>query len=240
MKKLAVLLVLLLIAAVGLSAAEKIVEVHLVDGQIITGKIIEKQTYPDERIKIQTEDGTVYVVKMEDVDKIVEPTAESAVVAVEIEADPPLTNSYFFINLLGFLQWGPSLGLGFSLAEDLYIAPHLRLDGLGALNWIIFPEDTYLYTPAIGVSFLHYMDISPLNINRLYYGGGLEVEAGGETPFDETVVNIFGNIGYRWRKAGQKRFMNVGAHLGASYDTWWEELMLFAMAELSFGWDLGK
>jgi hypothetical protein len=33
--------------------------------------------------------------------------------------------------------------------------------------------------------------------------------------------------------------MNVGAHLGASYDFWWEELMIFAMAELSFGWRLG-
>jgi len=34
--------------------------------------------------------------------------------------------------------------------------------------------------------------------------------------------------------------MNVGARLGASYDFWWEELMIFAMAELSFGWGLGR
>ena len=84
------------------------------------------------------------------------------------------------------------------------------------------------------------MDISPFNINRLYYGGGLDVEAGGEVPFEEMGITIFGNIGYRWRTAGRIRFMNVGAHLGANYDIYWEELMVFAMAELSFGWDLGN
>jgi len=31
----------------------------------------------------------------------------------------------------------------------------------------------------------------------------------------------------------------LGAHLGVSYDFWWDEVMIFAMAELSFGWDLG-
>ena len=67
----------------------------------------------------------------------------------------------------------------------------------------------------------------------------MEIEAGGEISFDETIANIFGNVGYRWRTVDKKRFMNVGAHLGASYDFWWEELMIFAVAELSFGRNLG-
>ena len=62
MKRFVVLLILLVLAAVFV-AAETISEVHLVDGQIITGTIIEKQTYPEEAIKIQAEDGTVYVVR---------------------------------------------------------------------------------------------------------------------------------------------------------------------------------
>jgi len=218
-------------------AQDTVQVVHLIDGQIIEGMIIEKQTYPDEKIKIEAEDGTIYIVKMEDVEKIVESASASWPAASE--ADPPLSSMYFNINLLGFLQWGPYFSVGFRVAEDLYVAPHLPLDGLGALNWILFPGDTYLWTPAVGVTVLHYLDISAANANRLYYGGGLEIEAGGEIPFDETAANIFGNAGYRWRTAGLKRFMNVGAHLGASYDFWWEELMLFAMAELSFSWDLG-
>jgi hypothetical protein len=240
MKTTWVALLLLILTAAAVAAQETVDVVYLVDGQIIEGKIIEKETYPEERIKIEAADGKIYVVKMKDVEKIVEKSAESSTVVVEVGEDPPLTSRYINVNLLGFLQWGPSVAYGFRIAEDLYLAPHIRLDGLGALNWILFPGYTYIYTPAFGLTILHFMDISPLNVNRLYYGGGLEIEGGGEIPFDESVVNIFGNVGYRWRKVGQQRFMNVGAHLGASYDIWYEELMLFAMAELSFGWDLGE
>ena len=243
MKKIWVAFVLIILAVGAAAAQETIDVVYLVDGQVIKGKIIEKETYPEERIKIEAEDGKIYVVKMKDVERIaeqtVERTGESAVLeSVEAGEDPPLSPLYFSVNLLGFLQWGPSVAFGFGLAEDLFLVPHLRLDGLGALNWILFPDDTHLYTPALGVTILHFLDISPLNSNRLYYGGGLEIEAGGEVPFEETVANIFGNVGYRWRTVNRKRFMNVGAHLGVSYDFWWEEEMLFAMAELSFGWDL--
>ncbi len=242
MKKALVSLILLVLTVASISAQETVDVVYLIDGQIITGKIIETEKYPEHRIKIQTEDGTVYIVKMADVEKIVEQTAEGSTVTVAVEAgdDPPMPSSYFNVNLLGFLQWGPIVEYGFSVAEDLYLAPHLRLDGLGALNWILYPDDTWIYTPALGLSVLHFWDISPYNPNRLYYGGGLEIEGAGEIPFEQVILNIYGNLGYRWRTVGQKRFFNVGAHLGASYDFWWEEIMIFAMAELSFGWRLGS
>ncbi|MBN2553863.1 MAG: hypothetical protein JXB06_13885 [Spirochaetales bacterium] len=244
MKTIWVALVLLLFSASAMAAQETIDVVYLVDGQVIRGKIVERETYPEERIKIEAEDGTIYVVKMTDVERIAEQTVEraperTAGQSAEAGEDPPLSPRYVSVNLLGFLQWGPSVAFGFAVAEDLFLVPHIRLDGLGALNWIIYPDDTYIYTPAFGLTVLHFMDISQLNANRLYYGGGLEIEAGGEVPFEETVANIFGNVGYRWRTVGRKRFLNVGAHVGASYDFWWEELMIFAMAELSFGWDLG-
>ena len=241
MKKALVALILLVLTVASVSAQETVDVVYLTDGQVITGKIIETEKYPEQRIKIQTEDGTVYIVKMVDVEKIVEQTAEGSTVTVAVKAgdDQPMSRSYINVNLLGFLQWGPIVEYGFSVAEDLYLAPHLRLDGLGALNWILYPDDTWIYTPALGLTVLSFMDISPYNPNRLYYGGGFEIEGAGEIPFDQVILNIYGNLGYRWRTAGQKRFMNVGAHLGASYDFWWEELMIFAMAELSFGWRLG-
>ncbi len=234
-------LILLALTVASVNAQETVDVVYLIDGQIITGKIIETEKYPEHRIKIQTEDGTVYIVKMADVEKIVEQAAESSTVtaAVEEGEDPPMPSSYINVNLLGFLQWGPSVEYGFRVAEDLYLAPHLRLDGLGALNWILFPEDTWIYTPALGLTILNFWDISPYNPNRLYYGGGLEIEGAGEIPFEQVILNIYGNLGYRWRTPGVRRFFNVGAHLGASYDFWWEELMIFAMAELSFGWRLG-
>jgi len=133
------------------------------DGQVITGKIIETEKYPEHRIKIQTEDGTVYIVKMVDVEKIVEQTVESSTgsVAVETGDDQPMSRSYINVNLLGFLQWGPILEYVFSVAEDLYLPPHLRLAGLGALNWILYPDDTWIYTPAPGLTVLSFMDISP-------------------------------------------------------------------------------
>ena len=241
MKKALAVLILLVLVGVSVSAQETVDVVYLTDGQVITGKIIETEKYPENRIKIQTEDGTVYIVKMADVEKIVEQTAEGAAVTVALDTgdDQPMSRSYINVNLLGFLQWGPIVEYGFSVAEDLYLAPHLRLDGLGALNWILFPDDTWIYTPALGLTVLSFMDISPYNPNRLYYGGGFEIEGAGEMPFEQIILNIYGNLGYRWRTVGQKRFMNVGAHLGASYDFWWEELMIFAMAELSFGWRLG-
>ena len=241
MKKALAVLILLVLVGVSVSAQETVDVVYLTDGQVITGKIIETEKYPENRIKIQTEDGTVYIVKMADVEKIVEQTAEGAAVTVALDTgdDQPMSRSYINVNLLGFLQWGPIVEYGFSVAEDLYLAPHLRLDGLGALNWILFPDDTWIYTPALGLTVLSFMDISPYNPNRLYYGGGFEIEGAGEMPFEQIILNIYGNLGYRWRTVGQKRFINVGAHLGASYDFWWEELMIFAMAELSFGWRLG-
>jgi opacity protein-like surface antigen len=241
MKKALALLILLVLVVASVSAQETVDVVYLTDGQVITGKIIEHEKYPENRIKIQTEDGTVYIVKMADVEKIVEQTAEGSAVTVAADTgdDFSMSSSYINVNLLGFLQWGPILEYGFSVAEDLYLAPHLRLDGLGALNWILFPDDTWIYTPALGLTVLSFMDISPYNPNRLYYGGGFEIEGAGEIPFEQVILNIYGNLGYRWRTVGQKRFMNVGAHLGASYDFWWEELMIFAMAELSFGWRLG-
>jgi len=241
MKKALAVLILLVLVVASVSAQETVDVVYLTDGQLTTGKIIETEKYPENRIKIQTEDGTVYIVKMADVEKIVEQTAEGAAVTVALDTgdDQPMSRSYINVNLLGFLQWGPIVEYGFSVAEDLYLAPHLRLDGLGALNWILFPDDTWIYTPALGLTVLSFMDISPYNPNRLYYGGGFEIEGAGEMPFEQIILNIYGNLGYRWRTVGQKRFMNVGAHLGASYDFWWEELMIFAMAELSFGWRLG-
>jgi len=241
MKKALAVLILLVLVVASVSAQETVDVVYLTDGQVITGKIIETEKYPEQRIKIQTEDGTVYIVKMADVVKIVEQTAEGSAVTVAVDTgdDFSMSRSYININLLGFLQWGPIVEYGFSVAEDLYLAPHLRLDGLGALNWILFPDDTWIYTPALGLTVLSFMDISPYNPNRLYYGGGFEIEGAGEIPFEQIILNIYGNLGYRWRTVGQKRFMNVGAHLGASYDFWWEELMIFAMAELSFGWRLG-
>ncbi len=242
MKKALVALILLVLTVASVSAQETVDVVYLTDGQVITGKIIETEKYPEQRIKIQTEDGTVYIVKMVDVEKIVEQTAEGSTVTVAVKAgdDQPMSRSYINVNLLGFLQWGPIVEYGFGVAEDLYLAPHLRLDGLGALNWILYPDDTWIYTPALGLTVLSFMDISPYNPNRLYYGGGFEIEGAGEVPFEQVILNIYGNLGYRWRTVGQKRFMNVGAHLGASYDFWWEELMIFAMAELSFGWRLGS
>lgn len=152
--------------------------------------------------------------------------------------NPPMAGLFLNVNLLGILQFGPTVELGIRLAEDLYLSPHLRLDGLGALNWILFSDYTYLYTPALGLGIQHFPPIDLLSPNRLYYGGGLEIEGAGEIPFEEPIVNVYANAGYRWRWPARRRFMNAGLHLGISYDIEWEELMPFGMAELSFGWDL--
>ncbi len=75
MKKALAALILLVLTVASISAQETVDVVYLIDGQVITGKIIETEKYPEHRIKIQTEDGTVYIVKMADVEKIVEQTA---------------------------------------------------------------------------------------------------------------------------------------------------------------------
>ena len=120
MKKGLVILILLVLTIASVSAQETVDVVYLTDGQIITGKIIETEKYPEHRIKIQTEDGTVYIVKMEDVEKIVEETTQGSTVTVEVVTgdDQPMSRSYFNINLLGFLQWGPIVEYGFSVTTS--------------------------------------------------------------------------------------------------------------------------
>ena len=136
MKKALAVLILLVLVGVSVSAQETVDVVYLTDGQVITGKIIETEKYPENRIKIQTEDGTVYIVKMADVEKIVEQTAEGAAVTVALDTgdDQPMSRSYINVNLLGFLQWGPIVEYGFSVAEDLYLAPSPRRPGRPELD----------------------------------------------------------------------------------------------------------
>ena len=254
MKSAATVLALLVLAAAAVGAQQTVDVVYLRDGTVITGQIVEMEKYPVQRLKIETEDGSVVTVDWADVDRVVERVVRAPAATTEATPaagggtapapktadDPAMPKGYLNINLLGFLQFGPTIEYGFKVAEDLYLAPHLRLDGLGLLNWILFPDTARLYTPAIGIGLQHFLDSSAFNANRLYYGGGLEAEGAGDVPFEEPILNVYANLGYRFRSGAHNRFMNVGAHLGVSYDFWWEELMVFGMVELSFGWELPK
>lgn len=255
-----VLVVWVLIATPAF-AQERIDVIYLKNGSVVRGTIIEQ--IPNESIKIETSDGSVFVFKMSDVEKITkEQTSAQPSPKPSKQAGPaePLASSYLLLNPLGFLQFGPMVDLEFRVTPQLYGMAHLRLQGLGLLAHLISYDQMAYWSTAVGGG-VRYFFTSGATPNAPYVGGALEV---GYNPYygdlsypldayhgQSVYLTIAANGGYRWRF--DKFVMNVGGYVGVAptvYSQWSYDIApsvmyngnldatFFAMVELSLGWSL--
>ena len=226
MKRLCLTL-LFLVGAAGLllAAAKEVDVVHLKDGSVLRGTIVERQTYPEEAVLFRTADGLEITIPMSKIARITKESAEGASAAAGLEAEP--MGSYAFeVNLLGFLQFGPFARFEIGVGNELFVAPHLRVGYAGLLGWVLFDNPDI----GVGVSVLKFFP-SGFGDNRIYGGGFAEVSLNME---GNLLVTGGANAGYRFRFPGG-RYWNVGGFAGMFYDTWYETLYFFGMVELALG-----
>ncbi len=231
MKRLAIILLILAGAAGFLAAAEKTVDVvYMKDGSVLRGTILERQTYPQEAIKLRTLDGLELTIPMDKIQRITKESAggQEAEGAASGVGQPLIEPYAFELNLLGFLQFGPFARFHFRVSDTMTVAPHLRVGYAGLLPWALRP---YL-TPDVGtgVSVLGFFPTGSGN-NRFYGGGFAEVSLNLDMNI---VVTAGGNAGYRFRFPNG-RYWNVGGFAGGFFDTYYQDLNIFAMLELAWG-----
>ena len=225
-------LTLLLLAAAGgmlFAAAGEIDVVHLKDGSVLRGTILERQTYPEEAVILKTTDGLQVTIPMDKIARITKEQAGGGAAAGASAAEPrPMGRYAFELNVLGFLQFGPFARFEINVGNEWFVAPHVRVGYAGLLPWVLLG----FLTPdvGVGVSGLKFFPTG-FGDNRIYAGGFTEVSLNME---GNVVIAAGANAGYRFRFPSGA-YWNVGGFLGAFYDTWWESLNIFAMLELAWG-----
>lgn len=235
--------------------------VYLKSGSVIKGVIIEQ--IPNESIKIETSDGSIFVIQMEEISKITREPMPGTGTQVNLQQPAlPLGNAALVINPLGFIQFGPVVDFEFKVVKDFFMFPHLRWSSMGLLYQLIATEGGEWSldptTMAAGWGFKRFFG-NPANPNKGYtslileYGWGKSYGDQGSSYEWENKFSYFtiiGNIGYRWRF--NKFLLNLGFDLGVApelTDEWWyvndpgdiheNSIDLYAvyMLEFSFGWE---
>lgn len=249
--------VLAVATAVSSYAQDRVDVVYLKNGSIIRGTIVEQ--IPNESIKIETADGSVFVFKISEIEKITKESSASSKTASEKGPTTPMDASYLIINPLGLLQYGPMVDLEFRITPKLYGIAHIRLQGLGLLAHILATDEMAYWSSAVGTGVRYFFTQSGTP-NAPYVGFAAEV---GYNPYYGNVgytdeykgsavyLTFAANGGFRWRF--NNFVVNVGGYLGAAptiYSEWAYvkspdvkqpgilDTTFVAMAELSIGWAL--
>lgn len=144
--------------------------------------------------------------------------------------DYPIGDVAVTFNPLGFVQFGPILGLEVGVTDDLVATVHTRLVPLGVLSWLIAADEAdgvpdELSGFAFGGGLLRFFGTEQ---NKPYLGGMLEFAStdalylqGDFFEWEEqtTAFVMIANGGYRFRFDGGF-FLNTGAFLGAAFSSW--------------------
>lgn len=254
-------LVILLIPMLSAARSGRQDVIYLKNGSIIRGEIIEQ--VPNDYIKIETSDGSVFVYYVEDIEKITkeQPVKSSSSYSV---SDSPMGSKAFQFNPLGLLQFGPIFEGQFEVSPNMYLTAHWRYSSLGLLYHLIatdgFENDATMGCMAIGAGFLKFLE-RPNSDNRFYVGTFVEYGWGkvnnSSSPDDkqwETTNSQFiamASFGYRWRYPSQF-ILNVGVMAGGFLGLKEDKIKadepdivykqdapagIIAMLELSMGWE---
>jgi hypothetical protein len=226
--------VLLLAIAATASAQDTVDVVYLTNGSIIRGTITEEEKFPEPQITIETADGSVFVIKKDDIERITTERRGTKGRDASAGIDAPMSDQSLEINLLGLLQFGPYVRYHIGIGGEQFISPHIRVGYLGGIYYILdwFPEI------GVGVSYLAYWPMG-MGAARFYAGGLTEVTVlNYDDPAGINDVAVAGNFGVRWRIPDATSFWQTGIIAGVGYDFWWEEITFFGMLELSWGWEL--
>ncbi|MEN8194201.1 MAG: hypothetical protein ABFS12_15360 [Bacteroidota bacterium] len=214
--------------------------VYLKNGSIIKGMIIEQ--VPGSSLKIQTKDESVFVYKMDEVEKM---TKE------EVSAPVPVQNSIHFGNVansphdvslfikpLGFVLFGPSIAAEFKVAPSSSIGASIRLTGLGNLSQEISDYSSFDEgSMAIGFTtkylFPRYDSRHGFFVGSLIeYGWGSGTDTYSYDYYDydmgrmwtsttvyeyeHSYLSLISNFGFRW--VFSSFLMEIGLNFGAAYE----------------------
>ncbi|MFZ1083058.1 MAG: hypothetical protein WAO19_14165 [Candidatus Kryptoniota bacterium] len=129
-----------------------------------------------------------------------------------------------YVMPLGFLQFGPILGVEYTANPNLSVGAHVRIPSLGLLTYAVFTSDgetaDVISGLGIGADVKYY---SQSVRNGFYFGGLLEYAYGsatysqgytGEWINSNTFLVIACDGGYKF-DLSKNFFLNVGATLGA-------------------------
>lgn len=125
------LFLILLCCSLSISAQKYIETVHLKNGSIIHGVIVEQ--VPNESLKIQTQDGNLFVFQMNEISKITK----------DIPTRSSFKTSEIRTGYRGFVDLGYSIGVGdykadrleFSTSHGYQFNPYFYLGAGAALNY---------------------------------------------------------------------------------------------------------
>ena len=243
----------------GVWDAMKNKQVRLVkrDGSEVNGKLI---SHNNVRVNIIKQDGRVVAVAKMDVENVYLLGRGTVTRTIETTEFGP---SYFAVNPLGLLQFGPMVEYAFKINKRAYASLNLRLSGIGLLYQAIITNgfEDYLapWSFALGIKSTGLLPSQTSN-NALYFGGYFELGFNwdaGDLGTSYEWESRFGtlaaasNIGYRWRFPSGF-FINLGLFAGVAFeiwDTWWyvyapgyeyegtKEIVFFGFLEFSMGWE---
>jgi len=243
---------LFLVMAVPAALAEALVQ--LKDGTVIRGAILEY--VPDKLVTIKPADGPAVTY---DWDKI-EHVTQDEPVATDSSAMQPRALVTF--DPLGFLFYGPMVGLEAGISRTSYLTVHVRWATLGLVYRATLLEEEGWFTDAVGADNLevgigYRALLGRPGPHHWYVGPRVELGMGsisGEMPDygdwtgRRNYVSFLANFGYRWRFA--RSVVNVGVYAGAVRqlkNEWWfddlpdylfvmeKKTLPIGMLELSFG-----
>jgi hypothetical protein len=134
-----------------------------------------------------------------------------------------------FINPLGFIQFGPFMGVEIPLKGNVVLNAHTRISSLGLLSYVVRGEDVDKISG-------YCLGAGPVVLlgegqNRPYLGMLIEYDkadalyhkgASNERTNREHNIAFFFNGGYRFRFSSGF-FVSTGAFLGVARTTWTED-----------------
>lgn len=243
-----------LVMAVPAARAQDVV--YLKNGSVIRGTLVE--LVPNTSVKIKTADGSIFVYKMDEVEKLTrEEVAAPKPPAAEISVADEPPQKLFTLDPLGFIEYGPMVGVETRVSPTSYLTAHVRWATAGVIYYAItsngFEDAVGIDNLAIGVGYRalmggagpHHWYARPV----VEYGWGSTSGGDGDWRGRHSYVSFMGNFGYRWRFA--KSVTNVGVYAGFATglsNNWWyvnspgevisdeTETYAIAMFEVSFGW----
>jgi len=229
----------MLIASVATAQQQKRDVIYLKNGSIIKGNVIEMD--PASNLKIETSDGSIFVFRMDEIEKMTkEPVADPEEIPVikDDKSDERKTSESALqpqntmlgrigigFQPLGFLQFGPVVNAEVRLGKNFVIGPQFRYTPLGLLFNVVNDFDNTMQCYGIGGTVRHFPAAGKKN--KFYYGVGAEYEYGwcrdeGDWYGENKGIVSMINIGYRWRY-NSGFYMNLGLFTGAYiniFDKW--------------------
>lgn len=177
---------------------------------------------------------------------VAEKVKEDRVRNEEVESDVDYSNAeigdqVIWVNPLGFLQFGPTIGYEHRLGDAFYLGPHFRYAALGLIyNEIVEENDDPeigMGSAAIGLSGKYYMRFKN-HPHSLYYGLFTEFAWGNRKEFESSwdgnddssdreflyeaihrTLVLGGTLGWRWRIGEDKKtLLSLGVLCGTSRD----------------------